>query len=194
MLALMPDAFTTLTGLAPSAFMNRHLPALDVLGPDWQALIDAVFNAADGAARVAQIEAHLDPWWQAVRPAAPPQGQLLDDWLRSLTLRAANSGLGRSVRQLERRIKQWTGQPLRELRGLGRNERAFFDAIAAEAEGELNWSGVASEAGFADQSHLCRQTRRLTGFAPEELRQRIKHDEGFWFYRAWGFTETGGPR
>jgi AraC-like DNA-binding protein len=194
MLALMPDAFTALTGLAPSAFMNRHLPAQEVLGPVWQALLDAVWNAADDAERVAQIEAHLNPWWQSLRPAAPAHGQRVDDWLRHLTLRAANSGLGRSARQLERRIKQWTGQPLRELRGISRNERAYFDAIAAEAEGELNWSGVASEAGFADQSHLCRQVRRLTGFAPEELRQRIKHDESFWFYRAWGFTETGAPR
>ncbi|MBK7613459.1 MAG: AraC family transcriptional regulator [Vitreoscilla sp.] len=194
MLALMPDAFTALTGLAPSAFMNRHLPAREVLGPAWQPLLDAVWHAPDDAERLAQIEIHLDPWWQAVRPAAPAHGLRMDDWLRSLTLRAANSGLGRSARQLERRIKQWTGQPLRELRGITRNERAYFDAIAADAEGALNWSGVASEAGFADQSHLCRQTRRLTGFSPEELRQRIKTDEGFWFYRAWGFTETGLPR
>ena len=194
MLALMPDAFTALTGLAPSAFMNRHLPAREVLGPAWQPLLDAVWHAPDDAERLAQIEIHLDPWWQAVRPAAPAHGLRMDDWLRSLTLRAANSGLGRSARQLERRIKQWTGQPLRELRGITRNERAYFDAIAADAEGALNWSGVASEAGFADQSHLCRQTRRLTGFSPEELRQRINTDEGFWFYRAWGFTETGLPR
>lgn len=194
MLALMPDAFTAITGLAPSAFMNRHLPAREVLGPAWAPLLDAVWHAPDDDARVAQIEAHLGPWWQAVRPAGPVYGQRMDDWLRSLTLRAANSGLGRSARQLERRIKQWTGQPLRELRGISRNERAYFDAIAADAEGELNWSGVATEAGFADQSHLCRQTRRLTGFSPEELRQRIKNDEGFWFYRAWGFTEAGTPR
>lgn len=38
---------------------------------------------------------------------------------------------------------------------------------------------------YANQSHLCRETRRLTGFSPDELRRRIHGDEGFWLYRLW---------
>jgi AraC-like DNA-binding protein len=120
--------------------------------------------------------------------------RLYSDWAQSLALRAATSGLGRSLRQVERRIKRWTGQPLRELRGLSRAERAFHDSIMSEKAGiETNWSEVASNTGYADQSHLCRQTRRFTGFPPEELRRRAYTDETFWVYRLWGFSDTRVP-
>ncbi len=190
-LMLLPDAFALLTGIQPGDHLNRILPADTVLNADWQRLGQAVFHAPDDDARVALIEQTLTPWWQAVRPPAVLGSHLLDDWHQGLTLRASTSSLGRSARQIERRIKQWTGQPLRELRGIGRSERAFFRAILAQEHGDVSWAALADEAGYTDQSHLCRQTRRLTGFPPEELRRRITSDEGFWLYRLWGFSEAG---
>src|SRR5450830_240682 len=47
------------------------------------------------------------------------------------------------------------------------------------------WAELAEASGYADQSHLCRETRRVTGFAPDELMQRLARDEGFWSYRLW---------
>lgn len=188
-LAIMPDAFTLLTGLQPGDYLNRMVPVQEVLGAPWQQMGQAVFDAASDEERMAVIEARLGAWWQAVRPAAPAVSHLMDDWLQGLSARASTSSLGRSARQIERRIKQWTGQPLRELRGVSRSERAFFQAAMAHEEGDVNWAEVADEAGYTDQSHLCRQTRRLTGFSPEELRRRIATDEGFWMYRLWGFSE-----
>ena len=125
-----------------------------------------------------------------LRPDASSASYLLHDWYEGLMLRAATSGLGRSARQMERRIKQWTGQPLRELSGISRSEQAFFQTLLAFEQGELNWAELANEMGYTDQSHLCRQTRRLTGFPPDELRRRIAQDEGFWLYRLWGFSEV----
>lgn len=52
---------------------------------------------------------------------------------------------------------------------------------AAPRAGEL----LADASGYADQSHLCREVRRVTGFSPEELYRRIQEDEGFWSYRLW---------
>jgi AraC-like DNA-binding protein len=99
--------------------------------------------------------------------------------------RAATSGPGRSLRQLERRIKRHTGLPMRELRVLSRAEQAFFEARSAQDQARLSWTDVASDVGYADQSHLCRETRRVTGFTPEDLRRRIAEDEAFWAYRLW---------
>lgn len=42
-----------------------------------------------------------------------------------------------------------------------------------------------ADTGYADQSHLSRETRRITGFPPGELRRRIIEDESFWVYRIW---------
>lgn len=191
-LLLLPDALSVLSGIDPGAYVNRKVPVDQVFDASWLAFFHAVADAADDEQRVARIESFLHPLWQQRRPEASLPVRLFEDWSQSLALRAANFGLGRSLRQAERRIKQWTGQPLRELRGVGRSERAFFAALAAMENGALNWTEVATAAGYADQSHLCRQTRRVTGFSPEELRRRIVSDESFWVYRLWGFSEADG--
>ena len=185
MLLLMPDAVQALTGLNPADWVNRCAPLHEALGADWQALGDAVLDAPDDDRRVALIEDFLLPRWQASRPPAAAPGLLrLQDWAQSLAMRAATSGAGRSLRQAERRIKGWTGLPMRELRGLGRAEQAFF-RVLAQADEPVRWTDVAADTGYADQSHLCRETRRVTGFAPAELRARIAEDESFWLYRVW---------
>lgn len=194
MVLLLPDALSALTGIDPGGFLNQVAPLDSPFDPvrhaDWLAMFQQVAAAPDDEARAQLINDFLQPRWQAVRPDADSLVRDYRDWYQRLSLRAATSGLGRSLRQMERRIKQWTGQPLRELRGLSRSEQAFFDAVVASESGEVNWSEVASNTGYTDQSHLSRQTRRITGFPPEELRQRIFADESFWVYRLWGFAEN----
>lgn len=185
-LMLLPDAVQALTGLDPARCVNRVLPVEAALGARWQVLGQAVLDAADDEARVALIEDFLEPRWLALRPGAGAPGLRCRDWAEGLAMRAATTGVGRSLRQIERRIKGWTGLPMRELRGLGRAEQAFFHALMqGNPDQAVRWSEVAADVGYADQSHLCRETRRITGFAPAELRRRIAEDEGFWLYRIW---------
>jgi AraC-like DNA-binding protein len=184
-LVLAPDAVRLLAGIDPGAWVNRWAPAADVLPPDWLRMCDAVVAAVDDDARVRLAQDFLEPLWHAARPSPAFGLPRYRDWAQALALRAGLSASGRSVRQIERRIKEWTGQPLRELRGVGRSEQAFFEAILAQGDSGPRWADVAASAGYSDQSHLCRETRRVTGFAPEELRQRIRQDETFWAYRIW---------
>jgi AraC-like DNA-binding protein len=74
---------------------------------------------------------------------------------------------------------------MRELRAVSRAETAFYAVAAAQDQPGFNWADIAAEADYADQSHLCRETRRLTGFSPEELRRRMQAEEAFWAYRLW---------
>lgn len=188
-LMLMPDAVVAMTGLDPGAFLDKIIPAEQVLPEPWWSMAQQIYDCADEELAVPLLEQFLNQQWQSKRPEQHPVARLYRDWSGNLALRAANSGLGRSLRQIERRIKSWTGQPLRELRGFSRSEQAFFDGVVATQEGKVNWTDIADENGYSDQSHLIRQTRRITGFAPEDLRQRILLDEGFWMYRLWGFSE-----
>lgn len=184
-LMLLPDAVQLLTGLNPAEWLNRCEPLHAALGPEWAALGEAVLAAPDDDSRVQLIEDFLLPRWQAARPqTATPGLQRFQDWAQSLAMRAASTGVGRSLRQAERRIKGWTGLPMRELRGLGRSEQAFFRAME-DGDAPVRWTDVAADAGYTDQSHLCRETRRITGFSPAELRCRIAQDESFWIYRIW---------
>ncbi|WP_232727728.1 AraC family transcriptional regulator [Acidovorax sp. 69] len=186
MVMFMPDALHQLTGLEPEALTDHMVDAQTVLPPDWLAMCEAVQYQPDNAARMECLEAFLEPRWQACRPMQALQVQRYGDWATHLAQRAAVSAPGRSLRQLERRIKRWAGLPLRELRGFGKVEQAFFDAIAADAaQGTVKWADVAAGAGFSDQSHLCRVTRRITGFAPQALYDGIYGEEAFWAYRIW---------
>jgi AraC-like DNA-binding protein len=186
MLLFMPDALHQLTGIDVTQTVNRFIDVRGLFPAPWVDWCQAVVAQADDDQRVALIQDFLEPLWNTTRPKQLLQTHRVQDWAYALALRAATSGAGRSLRQVERRIKQWAGQPLRELRGLGRAEHAFFEGVAAAEQGQHpNWAAVAESSGYADQSHLCRETRRITGFAPDELYRRIASDEGFWSYRLW---------
>jgi AraC-like DNA-binding protein len=184
-LLLMPDALHALTGLAVADWLDRYAPLADVLDADWQALGAAVLAQQDDTRWLALIDDFLLPRWTALRPTEPPAVQRYRDWTQALALRAATSAPGRSLRQVERRLRQWAGQPLRELQVLARSEQAFLQAMAASAQGPVRLADLAADTGFADQSHMGRVTRRLTGFPPQELSRRIAEEESFWPYRIW---------
>ncbi len=185
MVMFMPDALHLLTGITPADLTDRLVDARAVFPAEWLDMCQRVQTATDDAQRMQLLEDFLEPRWQACRPRLPLQYHRYADWAVHLALRAAASAPGRSLRQLERRIKRWTGLPLRELQVMGRAEKAFFATIEAHAQGRLAWAQIAADAGYADQSHLSRITRRYTGHSPEALREGIQRHESFWVYRLW---------
>jgi len=182
-LLMLPDAFTALTGIALDAHVNQIVDPRPLLPPDWREWAEAMSCALDDAARLQLLEAFLLPRWQALGTQQP--GHRYAAWSEALAVRAATSAAGRSLRQLERRIKAWAGLPMRELRAVSRAESAFYAVAAADGGGGVNWADIAVSNDYADQSHLCRETRRLTGFSPADLRRRIQTEEAFWAYRLW---------
>lgn len=183
-LLIYPDAVRALADLDIAAHINRYSAFEDVFDGEWQAMARAVLAAAGDGQRVRLIEDFLVPRWQAVQtePAARPRQ--FDDWSHGVARRAARQGGGISDRQIDRRIKAWTGQALRQLRGIGRTEDLLFRARQAFDSKEINWSDIASASGYADQAHLCRELRRITGLRPTELRKMIAH-ESYWMYQVW---------
>ena len=136
------------------------------------------------------IQDFLEPRWRQARPDA---GQVLlsfRDWTQGLALRAYASGSARSLRQAERRVRQWAGLPLRELRVHSRAEQAYFNAMDAARRGDMVLAQRALEDGFADQPHMCRESRRVTGFTPAQLHDKVFHDEAFWVYRLWEHAQA----
>lgn len=182
LLMFPPDAFRRLTGIDVPALVNRVVPAQTLLPSDWIDWAMGLHADIDDDTRLAAIEAFLQPRWQALAPTRPAP-QRYAEWAQALAVRAATSAAGRSLRQTERRIKAWTGLPMRELRAASRAERAFLSVAADDAS--VDWAGIAADTEYADQSHLCRETRRLTGFSPEKLRQLVQADPAFWSYRLW---------
>lgn len=185
-----PHAFHQLTGLPISALVDGLLPAQEVLPAPWRALCDAVRQAQDDAARMALIEDMVATHWRSrdgAQAADGADGAPGTRWMRALQAHAAASGLGGSLRSLERHARAWAGQPVRRLAWLSRAESTLLQARTDSERSDQvpRWQEVASGAGYADQSHLCRETQRVTGHSPGELARGVDTDDSYWFYRLW---------
>jgi AraC-like DNA-binding protein len=192
-----PDAFSAMTGLDLSPFARRMGPAEDILP---QSVLQPCRDFFDDVRRegaekgYALLEDRIESLWADTRPAGVRPMTWVKDWSRSLALRAAQTDVGRSTRQVARRVRSWTGASQRELRGLGHIEQLYARLHDAVENGDVDWTELAAESGFADQAHMIRQMRRYTGFTPEQLCESAGNDEAFWCYRLLGqyFTKSKG--
>lgn len=192
MVIFYPDAFWALSGVAPEDLSNKMVDAHSVLPPALLSVCQQLRQGGDVESRVQTFMEDLQTLWheqghERVKYAAQPRQwpQTFTPWMEAVALRAAATGWGRSLRQSERRIKQWTGWSLRKLQGSARGEDAFFAVMEAMLEERLDWTQIALDNGFSDQSHFIRETHRITGFSPEALRHGFLQEEAFWIYRAW---------
>lgn len=187
-LLLAPDALSWLTGAGVDRYLNRICPLAAALDDPWQAMALGVLHAPTDEDRVKRIEEFLEPCWHAARSknraASWGPAQRHGEWSRAAISRAHLFAKGRSRRQLERQMRTMTGWSARALRGLARTEDALLMA-AHSTEPHVNWASIAAEAGYADQSHLCRELRRYTGFSPQQLWRRVPNEEDLWVYKAW---------
>lgn len=181
-----PEAFSALTGIDMHKYINRVVPIDGLFEGDFLALVKSAFCDEDARSFFSRFEDQLKPEWQGVHQHDNFTSNRISDWCRSLATRAAIGGIGRSVRQIERRIKNWTGQSQRDLGRYSRSEEVFLEALIASKEGDLDLAQVSGRAGFADQSHMGRQVKIDTGFSPKKLMRLIENDEAFWSYRLFG--------
>lgn len=184
-LLMFPQALHALTGIDMARYTDRIVPIHDVLGEDWVRMAQTVMQAPSDEQRVRVIEHFLLPRWQQARQQGRAPGNLWSDCAQALVVHAAASGWGRSARSLERRIKTWAGQPLRSVRRLDRAEQSFVRDRKAVQSGDASWAEFALRGGYADQAHMCRETRQITGQSPAELLRKAQHDERYWVYRIW---------
>lgn len=155
---------------------------------------EALANAFGDFQEGDDFEAHwtafcdtVGPIWHQVRDAGGladwSGSKRLTDWSHSIMGRAALAGPGRSMRAFERRLRRWSQHSQQSLKffadfeDLHRLRRHQPTASLAE---------IASDAGYADQSHMGRAVRRGTGFSPAQLNRLIETKEAFWCYRLLG--------
>src|SRR4051794_26901208 len=134
--------------------------------PRWGAA--APERAAPPAAAVAALVA-------AVVGQLPPADEL-DPLVRAAALRAAApraavervaEDVGLGERQLRRRFDDAVGYGPKTLQRVLRFQR--FLALAGETAGAPDLAQLAFAAGYADQAHLTRECRRLSGLTPSAL-------------------------
>jgi AraC-like DNA-binding protein len=149
-------------------FLDQRVMLDDVWGAKAKRLVDSVRDHRDINALIASLEtviARAGPAWPGtdktmnvaftlIERGAPP-GVALIPWLAR--------GLGMSERSLRRKFDEAFGYGPKTLDRILRYQR--FRKLA-RLNGNSSTAALAVEAGYADQAHLVRESRRLTGRTP----------------------------
>jgi AraC-like DNA-binding protein len=145
----------------PLTELRDHRVPVGELGLDPRQLLHGELDPADAPRHIANAALHLiasQPPDQAVQAAVVG---LLDPTQRVNDLAES---IGLSQRQLHRRFLAAVGYGPKTLHRVLRLRR-FLTAPRADL------SRAAFEAGYADQAHLARECKALTGLSPNELRR-----------------------
>ncbi|WP_239384215.1 helix-turn-helix domain-containing protein [Delftia tsuruhatensis] len=190
MACLHLDAALKLFGPGVIAVQDSFAAAHEVLGAPWSALCQALLAAEDDASTLRALQRHLAPRWREVgaggNQVLPSLREHGRHWVAWLGMQALQWHHTLGARQVERRIKLFSGRSLRQWQGIIRTESLFHAARQRHAQGlPLDWAALALDEGFSDQAHMCRAVRQITGFSPGEFARRFEHDESFWMYRLW---------
>ena len=107
---------------------------------------------------------------------------------RGATVRDVARDLGWSERRLDREITATCGYGPKTLQRIVRLQRALRTSRAGVATRPPSLaptlSHLAFDAGYADQAHMTREFRDLTGFTPRQLLGRSGADVGRWLDEA----------
>jgi AraC-like DNA-binding protein len=181
-----PDAWQVLTGIPVETMAGHNLAADDIMPIEMRPIVHAVLESGSAQRGFDRFQDAIADLWAGKRPRQGVAPFWLRDWTTSLAVRAVVSGTGRSVRQVQRRIRRWTGRTQRDLALLARNEELFALVMSREAGSRPDYAGLAAEMGYADQAHMVREVRRITGVTPGKFVELVESEESFWLYRLLG--------
>jgi AraC-like DNA-binding protein len=162
---LDPLAARALVGAPLHELAHRTVPLEEAF--DAPFLVERLAGASDWDARFAVLDAALTPRVARARPSR----EVAWAWqrLRATRGRVAigdlAAELGWSRKRIVARFRDEIGLPPKAVARLLRFERA------RELAGTMPWGELAFECGFADQSHLIAEFRRITGRTPETFLQ-----------------------
>jgi AraC-like DNA-binding protein len=185
-LSLTPLGARALLGLPAGVLSSLDAPAADVLGAAAHELVERVRAAPDWPARFAAAEHVL---LRGARWDDEPAPEVAEAWRLTTTgggrLRVAEvaARVGWSDRHLGERFRAETGLGLKEAARVVRFDRArrtVADRVRRGAAPDL--AGLAASTGYADQAHLTREWRALSGLSPTA-----------WLAAEVGFVQDGTP-
>lgn len=163
-----PASFRSVLGADLATVAGRVVPLGDVVGPDDSTAAAALLQAGQTDDQLTgELEAHLDRCGATPDPLADELNALvreaeLDRTLTRSDQLAERAGVSR--RTLERRFTAYLGIGPK---WVVRRFRLLDAAEAAHAGDATDWTALADELGFADQSHLIRAFTSVVGTPPD---------------------------
>ena len=167
---LRPSGLSALTARPAAELTDRRTPLAELL-PDAPEL-DKVRAAESPEAGIDALE----DWFTALGPRRRPEAEVVD---AAVDLIAARTDLTRvdalaaelhvTVRTLQRRFDRHLGVGPKWVL----NRCRIQDALGViESGGDVDWAALATDLGFADQSHFTNAFTALVGVSPGAYRSR----------------------
>ena len=167
---LLPGAGSAVFGVAASELVDRRVPLADLLGAATERrLVERLASTPRAGLRMGALEELVRRHLRAVDPIADLAALVARDPGCRATSLADASGL--STRQLRRRFDHAVGYGPAFYARVARLQR--FAVLALRWKRGL--AELAASAGYADQSHLGRDTRDIAGRTPAELTATLGH-------------------
>jgi len=161
-----PGAAPALLRLPASELVDAHVP-LAAIDPRLAGRLDArLADARDPSDAFAALEAEMMPCLSGLDepdPVVRAAASLLGE--DSTTVAEVAARVFVSERQLQRRFAEWVGYGPKTLQRIMRFQRA----VRQLRTGGAGLARAAAAAGYADQAHLTRESRRLAGLSPGQL-------------------------
>jgi transcriptional regulator GlxA family with amidase domain len=161
-----PGAAGDVVGVPASELVDRRVPLADVLGAHTARVLgERLADAPSGDARMAALEdlvrSHRR---EAADATAAIAAVVAAEPSTSVDVLADRAGV--SARQLRRRFERAVGYGPAFLSRVARLQRFATGAVRSPGRGLAE---LAAAAGYADQSHLAKDTRAIAGRTPTEL-------------------------
>jgi AraC-like DNA-binding protein len=166
---IAPLAAARVLGVPMDELADRTVELDDLVGADGHTLVRRVREEPDWARRRALVDDFLLRRWD--RGRIPP-AEVREAWAVLVAHRGdiaigdVARAVGWSHQHLTSRFHRWVGMPPKKIARILRLEA--LGRSLASASGH-DWSHLAARHGYADQAHLIRETRALTGATPVSL-------------------------
>ena len=170
-----PAMARAMLDIDPADCRDRDTPAAEI-DAGFVTLEDRLREAASAEAALALLEHAVEVRLaRRERNATPMQVRealaLLARGGDAAHVGAVARALGMSERSLHRALVRWSGLPPKSMARILRMQRTLRAIRAGNAPLAL----VALRMGYADQAHMTRELKSLSGFAPSELAQRVRN-------------------
>lgn len=165
-LRFLPAVAPAFLGVPASAIVDCHLAARDILGERATPLIDALHGAKTARDAANLLFVHASRWLRTP-PDRMVEKAILDvrGTIASPSVADLASSIGVSERQLRRRFVDAVGYAPKTFQRITRLRRF----VARSAGPRRPLVELAIDCGYADQAHLTREVRALTGLTPTAL-------------------------
>lgn len=163
-----PGGFRPFAGGPVSAYADRTIDLGHVFGTAAQGLASRALAGADHRAAIAELEAFLRTRDARIDATAASMARIAacmaaEREITRIEQVAQRFGIG--VRSLQRRFRDYVGVSPKWVIQRYR----LHEALARiDAGGEVDWTALALDLGYADQAHLIRDFRQIVGCTPTQ--------------------------